>query len=75
MLMTAMQDFLILVPNVYSFSSTFSILIQGFPSGPPLLKSLIMLNKDTKIMGIQRIDTELSTTKIRIIGIYKTATL
>ena len=54
MLMLGVQDYLIASLNGYSLSSTFSIRIQGFPSGPPLLIILSILNKETITIGIHK---------------------
>ena len=51
----------------YSFSSTFSILIQGFPLGPPLFNILIILATDSRIIGIQRMIAGFSIIKINLI--------
>tara|TARA_Y100001968_G_C19235234_1_gene656550 strand:- start:657 stop:869 length:213 start_codon:yes stop_codon:yes gene_type:complete len=58
--------------NVYSFSSTLSILIHGFPLGPPLLINLIILRTAIKTIGIHKIIAGLSIIKIKIIYVYKT---
>ena len=70
MLTTAGLGFQILVLDDYSFSSTFSILIQGFPFGPPLFNILIILATDNRIIGIQRMIAGFSIIKINLIRFY-----
>tara|TARA_Y100000591_G_scaffold105282_1_gene89591 strand:- start:1034 stop:1243 length:210 start_codon:yes stop_codon:yes gene_type:complete len=63
--MIAVPDFRNEVLNVYSLSSTFSILIQGLPLDPPLFIILNILNIEIKIIGIQRINAGLSIGKLK----------
>ena len=58
------QDYLISLQDVYSLSSTSSILIQGFPLEFPLFNNFKILKTEITIIGIHKIFPELSTIQI-----------
>ena len=70
MLMREVQGCLIALLDGYSFSSTFSILIEGLAFGPPLLIILIILKTESIIIGIHKNIAGLSILKNKNIYAY-----